>query len=321
MKRKTFFLAILLAFSLSFAAASEDDDQIGLGLIIKSLNMPEIQSLSVKKGAFVVSVLPGSPAEKAGFKEKDVVVKANGKAIDEAKQLNDLVEELKEGDKLTATVIREGEKVNLKAEIEFKEYDSDVFSYTMSYPPMMGRIGHQPMYPPMPGTGPMMKGGWLGCNLDFINDQLKEYFEVEAGALVKSVVEDSPAEKAGIKAGDVIVKIDVKKIEDPADVMRTVNYHDPDDKVAVKVVRKGKKKTLWVKLGKKPFGPQGRKTYWISGDSDGPEEDMDINVNVTSSGKTVKVMKMRGRPGMSAGPMPGMSPGGNMEIKLQLFVI
>ena len=310
MKKQIFLLTVLLLFGAAFSAVTEEDEEgIGLGLVIKSMSPPEMKSLSVEKGALVLVVIPESPAQEAGFKEQDVVIKANGKNIENAKELNDLVENLKEGDKLTATVIRDGKKTNLTARIHYKDYDENTYTYTFSYPETGMKM--HPMPPAMPEMRDMMqKGGWLGCNLDFINDQLKEFFEVDAGALVKRVMEDSPAEKAGLKAGDVIVKINTKKIDDSADVMRTVNYYDPGEKVAVHVVRKGKKKTVWVKLGKKPFAGKHNMTVVVNNNDD--DEDVEVRV---APGPNVNVRKFMFH------PHPGMMPGKQKEIKLELFII
>jgi len=102
-------------------------------------------------------------------------------------------------------------------------------------------------FPPFPEE----KGGYLGVRGSDLSDQLKEYFEVKQGILVEEVVEDSPAEKAGMKAGDVIYRINDRDIRDFGDLMRTINYYDPDEQITVYYVRKGKKGSVKVTLGKK----------------------------------------------------------------------
>ncbi|MDI6809844.1 MAG: PDZ domain-containing protein [Candidatus Eisenbacteria bacterium] len=97
-------------------------------------------------------------------------------------------------------------------------------------------------------------GGYLGVILDELTPQLHEYFDVpdSLGVLIKGVQKDSPAEKAGIKAGDVILSIDGKKVSDVARAQRLIRKQDPGDEVVVAVSRKGVKKEFKVKLGEAP---------------------------------------------------------------------
>ena len=95
------------------------------------------------------------------------------------------------------------------------------------------------------------KAGFLGVQIQDLSDQLSDHFKVKDGngVLVSEVVEDSPAEKAGIKAGDIITKVDGEDIEDASDLTTTIRSYDPKTKVSVSVVRDGKKKKLNATLG------------------------------------------------------------------------
>jgi membrane-associated protease RseP (regulator of RpoE activity) len=101
------------------------------------------------------------------------------------------------------------------------------------------------------------RGGFLGVATMGLGEQLAEYFQVpeDQGVLVTRVVEDSPAADAGLQAGDVIVAVDGKDIEDSGDLRRRVRGHDPGDTVEIEVIRKGSRKTLNATLGKaRDFG-------------------------------------------------------------------
>ena len=92
--------------------------------------------------------------------------------------------------------------------------------------------------------------GYMGVHLDDIDGQMAEYFEVkDGGALVTEVAEDSPAEQAGLKAGDVIVKLDDQDIHSTSALHKAMADTEKDQEVQVQVVRKGDRKTLKVKLG------------------------------------------------------------------------
>jgi len=95
------------------------------------------------------------------------------------------------------------------------------------------------------------KGGFLGVQIQDLSEQLSGYFKVKDGngVLVSEVVKDSPAEKAGLKAGDIITKVDDKDIENAGDLTMTVRGYEPESKVSVAIIRDGKKKNLKVILG------------------------------------------------------------------------
>jgi hypothetical protein len=95
------------------------------------------------------------------------------------------------------------------------------------------------------------KAGFLGVQIQDLSDQLSTHFKVKDGngVLVSEVVEDSPAEKAGIKAGDIITKVDDEDIEDASDLTTIIRSYEPESKVSVSVIRDGKKKKLSAKLG------------------------------------------------------------------------
>lgn len=93
-------------------------------------------------------------------------------------------------------------------------------------------------------------GAYLGIHMRDLGEQLAEYFEAE-GVLVESVIEDSPAAKAGLKAGDVITRLGDEEISDPADVTAFMAEREPGDEVRVTVKRKGKDKFFDVTLAER----------------------------------------------------------------------
>ena len=95
------------------------------------------------------------------------------------------------------------------------------------------------------------KAGFLGVQIQDLSEQLSYYFKVKDGngVLVSEVVKDSPANKAGLKAGDIITKVDDYDIENAGDLTKTIRGYEPDSKVSVSVIRNGKKKKLDAVLG------------------------------------------------------------------------
>jgi len=92
--------------------------------------------------------------------------------------------------------------------------------------------------------------GWLGIYIGDLTDALRAAFDtnIRYGALVQQVVEDGPADKAGIKDGDIIVAIDSKRVEDVDDLRMRVAQTRPGTKISVSVLRDGKARSLEVVL-------------------------------------------------------------------------
>ena len=96
--------------------------------------------------------------------------------------------------------------------------------------------------------------GWLGVSIQNVTESIKKYFDlpVDYGALIGDVVEDSPADRAGLKSGDVILKIDGKKVKDIDFLRNEVASREPGTEVELLIYRDGKEKTVRVELGELP---------------------------------------------------------------------
>jgi serine protease Do len=96
--------------------------------------------------------------------------------------------------------------------------------------------------------------GWVGVSIQEITPELAKQFQLkdEVGALVGDVVENGPAEKAGLKRGDVIIEYDGKKIEEPNSLRNMVANTSPGEKHQMKVLRDGKTVTVQLTIGELP---------------------------------------------------------------------
>ena len=94
------------------------------------------------------------------------------------------------------------------------------------------------------------QGTWLGIYLQPLTEQPRDYFRVKdgKGVLISEVVEDSPADEAGLKAGDVIIAVGDEDIEGQDDVVEAIREREEGEEVEIVVVRKGRKKTLTAEL-------------------------------------------------------------------------
>ncbi len=122
------------------------------------------------------------------------------------------------------------------------------------------------------------KRGWLGVTIEDIDEEKAKALGLSKpmGALVVSVVEGDPADKAGIKAGDVILAVNDRPIKDSRDLTRVIGNFPPGEKVKITIWHRGKIKKVWVKLGERsisisklkkfrPKSPKFRFGNWILG--------------------------------------------------------
>lgn len=229
------------------------------------------------RGARVRSVEEDSPAAKAGIKEGDVVVRFDGEAVRSATQLARLVGETPAGRPVAIEVSRDGATQKLEAtlaeggrrvrvlggpgmrEFAFEMPDIDVDVPEPPAPPDAPRapLPHAWAWRGEDGRDMVMRffGGGprrLGIEYMEVGEQLAAHFGLPAksGVLVSSVDADSPAAKAGMKAGDLVLKLDGKTIEDGRDLREAVAEAGDDKAVTVTVKRDGRTLDLQVTLAK-----------------------------------------------------------------------
>ena len=98
-----------------------------------------------------------------------------------------------------------------------------------------------------------MGNTFLGIHCEDISDQLRDYFKVKSdgGVLISEILENSPAETSGLKAGDILIAINDKEIWDTLELTRAVKKYEPEEEILIKVVRKGRVKKIKVTLGER----------------------------------------------------------------------
>jgi serine protease Do/serine protease DegQ len=94
-----------------------------------------------------------------------------------------------------------------------------------------------------------IKRGFLGINQKNLTDEEKEENNIDAGVFITDVVDDSPAEVAGLRKDDIITEVDGKPIEGTSDLYRKIRSHEPGDEVTVAYIRRGEKRKVEVELG------------------------------------------------------------------------
>lgn len=109
------------------------------------------------------------------------------------------------------------------------------------------------------GTGELLGGkrAFLGVSLMDLSDELREYFgsPKDTGALVASVEDNSPADKAGLRVGDLIIAVDGKDIESTWDLRGAIKEKKDGETVRIDILRGRNRQTLTATLVEKDFGP------------------------------------------------------------------
>jgi C-terminal processing protease CtpA/Prc len=197
------------------------------------------KKLGVTEGAYVDNVTDESPADSAGIQKGDVIVEFDGKKIVDAAGLRESVGNSSPGKKVPVVLMRSGEK--------------KILPVVLGKPKEITR--HMRMNPAVKPRQfkYMMHGPELGMNIETLNEQLGEYFGAPngEGVLVREVYKKSAAEKAGFKAGDVIVRVGKKSVDEANDIRKALRKAEAGTSLDFEVLRKGVIKTITVPIEKK----------------------------------------------------------------------
>ena len=186
-----------------------------LGVRIQSVTDELAEGLHLKgsKGALIANVTEGGPAAKAGIEQGDVVIRFDGKVVDEMRKLPRMVAETPIDKQVEVVVWRKGKEVTVKVTLgELDETETAAATTTTE----------QPKPAPKPKTG---KVELLGMTLSEITPALRKQYELAddiAGVVVAEVKGDGIAAEKGLTAGDLIVEVDQKAVAKPEDVEKQV---------------------------------------------------------------------------------------------------
>lgn len=256
-----------------------------LGVFLEEVTADRVKELglSEERGAIVMKVVEGGPAEKAGLKENDVVVSFNGRRVDSVRELQRLLSETPAERAISIEVVRGGSHQTLNATLSKHSQEFQLFRPELADKEAMRRAeadlkrsmetlkGEQEKFRLAPrdfgnfnfvgpGQYSFFSGSRLGVGVESLTDQLAEYFGVKEGhgVLVAQVDENSAAAKAGLKAGDVIIAIDNEKVDNVNALVKAVSKKESGS-VAVKILRNRSEQTINVTIEKRDQAPSTRR--------------------------------------------------------------
>jgi S1-C subfamily serine protease len=249
----TTFLATLGFLVLALPAYATTDtpapepaaDRAWLGVSLQDLDDDLREAMELPKslaGVLVPETVPGSPAREAGLKPMDVITTIDGKRVASADEVIERVGARSPGQTVSIEVWRDGAARTFTATLG-SDADRREDSAFAPRDDDRHRRRHRIV---IRGQG----HGYLGVRTMELNEQLAGYFGVKEGegVLVTEVLDDSPAETAGLLAGDVLVSVDGEAVDDPESLRRALRGHDSGETVEVKLLRKGEARTLSVTL-------------------------------------------------------------------------
>jgi len=236
-----------------------------LGVYAENINRENMARyhMSAPRGVGVTRVVPGSPAEKAGLRKDDVILRLDGENITSVRKLNRLVAEIAPDQSVKVTVSRGGAEQEVTATIAKRDNSSMAQNYFQLQP--FKWEGNPKEFKNFKWDFPrgdkfdfdfdkdgdftlmLSNSRRIGVSTIQLTKQLAEYFGIAdgKGVLVTAVTDDSPAAKAGVKAGDVITAIDGEAVDSPGDLSRAINRKKEGD-VTLTVIRNRSQQTFRV---------------------------------------------------------------------------
>jgi serine protease Do len=235
---------------------SSDEGSGWLGVEIGEVTPEKAKDLklSATRGVIVSDVEPDSPAAKSGLKENDVILQYDGQTVEGTVQFRRLVRETPPGRAVDLVISRDGRTQNLSVELA----DRNAF-YEKQMQGRMRDFG-KPFALATPNLNfnlPDMffmdsRTPLLGINAEDLTGQLGSYFGApdDSGVLVREVRAGTPAEKAGLKAGDVIIKVDDKPVKSLSELREQLRDKSDQKTVKLGVLRKGSELNVPVEIAK-----------------------------------------------------------------------
>ena len=243
------------------------DGGVFLGVSVEDISKENMSRYGLRevRGVGVTQVVKDSPAEKAGLKKDDVILRFDGESVTSARKLTRLVSEASADQTVRLTISRGGSEQELSATLAKHDFGG-LLRTRMGKDVLRGQIendvlrGIEKDFPKIE-LGNMGDGNFvfafggnrrIGVSTQPLTKQLADYFGVkDGGLLITSVNENSPAAKAGLKAGDVITAVDGEKVTSAGDISRASSKKE-DGPVSLTIIRDHNTQTITVTPEKNP---------------------------------------------------------------------
>jgi membrane-associated protease RseP (regulator of RpoE activity) len=206
------------------------------------------------RGVGVIQVVKGSAAEKAGLKKDDVILRFDAEPVTNVRKLNRLVSEASADQTVRLTISRGGAEQEVSVTLSKRSDTEGLFGSQIRDEVLRGMENNFPQLKTGDGQFVFSFGAnrRIGISTQTLTKQLADYFGVkDGGLLITSVNENSPAAKAGLKAGDVITAVDGEKVDSSGDIVRAINKKQDGD-ITLTVVHDRATRTVTLTPEKNP---------------------------------------------------------------------
>jgi serine protease Do len=265
-----------------------------LGVELSEVSKETVGRLKLReeRGALIEEVTSGSSAAQAGLQKNDVIVKWDGEPIESAREMSRHIRETPAGRAVRMTVMRDGREIEVS--VTLGERKALLNRVSIARP----SIASLRVRPDIQIRPRVQDRGHLGVEMQGMTPQLAEYFGLSkrSGALVIFVFADSPAAKAGLKAGDVILSAGGETVENPLDIRRALTGKS-EGVIEFRIMRDKQEQTVKVQLEKGT-------TSWLLA----PDDRADFVAGTAIAPMVIQVPRMKFAPTAIAVPKMALTP-------------
>lgn len=228
-----------------------------LGISVQEVTRENMGRYNLRepRGLVITSVADNSPAKRAGLKTGDLILRFDGEQVTTFRKLQRLISEAAPEQTVRLAISRNGAEQEVSVTVGRRQ--SSFQDLVRAYPAQQSAEAARALERLQRdrGTIGFQFGRRIGINSTQLTKQLADYFGVTGGRglLVTAVAENSPAARAGLKAGDVIIEADGEKVESSGDLSRAIN-RKTDGAVTLRIVRDRNSMTVSVTPEKRENG-------------------------------------------------------------------
>jgi predicted metalloprotease with PDZ domain len=246
--------AALLLPGLARGAEAEDEGKGWLGVLLA--HTVEMRDGETSKEVRIVGVFEDSPAERAGLQKGDVILRVDGAEVGEPGEIAENLGSRRPGQRVNLRVLRDGEEMRVRVRLGERPDDIE-----KQYAALTGdkRILEKFLQPgeggefawhAMPGAKYLAQvyarpgGPIIGVRIETLTEQLAGFFGVDGGVLITEVIAGTPAEKAGLLAGDVVTAAGGEPVRSAGDLQKAIHENGTDTPIRIEVMRRGQRLTF-----------------------------------------------------------------------------
>jgi C-terminal processing protease CtpA/Prc len=236
-----------------------DEGASWLGVESQEISSEKAKELKLpaERGVLLERIVPDSPAAKAGLKDSDVITEINGQRVEGAAQFRRMIHEIPAGRTVQLTVWRDGHAQSISVTLGKSEERGNMWFKTAprAFSIQLPKID-------IPEVAPMPEMDWggygvlagarprLGIDAEDLSGQFGAYFGAPdgEGVLVREVNSGSPAEKAGVKSGDVITSLNGERVRSLGDLREKLAGKHEEKTAKLGVLRNKNEMTITVEL-------------------------------------------------------------------------